>query len=113
VKTADGGGGGGGEGRTAAEAETARTPTGIQNTLQPVDTLLVLKTISHGPGRPARASADKIFLDADQRVILSELAGGVRWRDGRHLAVLTTRVGRVDALPNDTGGPRVEVALRG
>jgi hypothetical protein len=30
----------------------------IQNTFQPVDTLVVLKTTSHGPGRPAHAAAD-------------------------------------------------------
>jgi hypothetical protein len=99
VRTAGGGGGGGGEDRTTAEAETTRTPTGIQNTFLSADCCVVLRTLSHGPGRPAHAAADEALLDAGkQSDLLAALAsqlrrpveGGARWSDGRY-AVLAAR----------------------
>ena len=99
MKTADGGGGGGGEGRTAAEAETTRTPTGIQNTFQPVDTLVVLKTLSQGPDvrhvhLPTRPSQRRPAGD------LFRVSRAGRWAGG--LGGATADTGSV----NDTGRPR-------
>ena len=79
----------------------------------------VLRTPSHGPGRPAHAAADEALFDAGkQSDLLAALAsqlrrpveGRARWSDGRHLGVLTTRVGRAGAVPLATQGyPTTEV----
>ena len=79
----------------------------------------VLRTPSHGPGRPAHAAADEALFDAGKQSDLlaaqaSQLRGlvegGARWSDGQHSVLLTTQVGRAGAVPQATQGcPTTEV----
>ena len=73
----------------------------------------VLRTPSHGPGRPAHAAADQALFDAGKQSDLlaaqaSQLRGlvegGARWSDGRHSVLLTTQVGRAGAVPRAAQG---------
>jgi hypothetical protein len=61
------GGGGGGRRRRRRREQGGC----IQNTFQPADKLWALRTLSHGPGRPAHAAADaKTLLSAGQQMII-------------------------------------------